>query len=305
VSTNTVTAAQTNVLSAAVGNGTIITYTSSQAHGLSTGNTVTITGFTVFTAANVTSQAITRTSDTTFTVAVAATGTATGTGSITGRVYYTTSVAHGLVAGDTATITGITTFTATDAAVLAAPTSTTFVLSSTTTGTAVSAQTGRISGLIYYTTAAAHGFAAGAFPIGVGFSTVLNISGLTSTTAFNLTGVAGIFRVPSTTVFVLASSVTGTAITSQSGVLTLVTVTNGRNTLTGTARVIARPVVQFRSNPDARSTIAGSGTMSSSAFQRPGGLPTGFRGSQNVYTRLPQNAGWISGNQISSGPKRF
>ncbi len=74
------------------------------------------------------------------------------------------------------------------------------------------------------------------------------------------------------------------------------------------SRVIARPVVQQRSNPDARATLSFAGTsgaMSSSATQRPGGLPTGFKGSQASYTRLPQNAGWIQGNMVSSGPKRF
>ena len=308
VSTTTVTAARTNVLSAAVGNGTRITYTSSQAHGLSNGDTVTISGFTGFAAANATSQVVTVNTATEFTLPIAATGTATGTGSITGRVYYTTSVAHGLVAGDTVTITGITTFTASGASVLAAPTSTTFVLSSTTTGTAVTGQTGTIVGLVYYTTAAAHGLSVGAFPSGVGYSTVLNLSGLTTTLAFNLTGITSVYRVPSTTVFVISSGVTGTAITSQSGVLTLVTVTNGNNTLRGLARVAARQIVQTRSNPDALSTVGFAGTsgaMSSSAFQRPGGLPTGFRGSQNSYTRLPQNAGWIQGQMLSSGQKRF
>lgn len=61
-------------------------------------------------------------------------------------------------------------------------------------------------------------------------------------------------------------------------------------------------------HPNALSTVGFAGTsgaMSSSAFQRPGGLPTGFKGSQNSYTRLPQNAGWIQGNTLSSGPKRF
>ena len=74
------------------------------------------------------------------------------------------------------------------------------------------------------------------------------------------------------------------------------------------ARVAPRSVVQTRANPEALSTLGFAGTsgaMSSSAYTRPGGLPTGFKGSQNTYTRLPQNAGWISGNQISSGPKRF
>jgi hypothetical protein len=76
----------------------------------------------------------------------------------------------------------------------------------------------------------------------------------------------------------------------------------------GNARVEKIPVVQTRSNPNALSTVSFAGTsgaMSSSATTRLGGLPTGFKGSQNTYTRLPQNAGWISGNQISSGPKRF
>jgi hypothetical protein len=76
----------------------------------------------------------------------------------------------------------------------------------------------------------------------------------------------------------------------------------------GNARVEKIPVVQTRATADAKSTLSFAGTsgaMSSSATTRTGGLPTGFRGSQNTYHRIPQNAGWISGNQISSGPKRF
>lgn len=78
--------------------------------------------------------------------------------------------------------------------------------------------------------------------------------------------------------------------------------------ISGTARVQPRQVVQTRSNPDALSTLSFAGTsgaMGSSAYTRPGGLPTGFKGSQNTYHRIPQNAGWIQGNTISSGPKRF
>jgi hypothetical protein len=74
------------------------------------------------------------------------------------------------------------------------------------------------------------------------------------------------------------------------------------------SRVVAQQVVQTRSNPEALSTVGYAGTsgaMGSSATQRPGGLPTGFRGSQGSYTRLPQNAGWIQGNMVSSGPRRF
>ena len=61
------------------------------------------------------------------------------------------------------------------------------------------------------------------------------------------------------------------------------------------ARVQALPVVQTRATAEAKSTVGYAGTsgaMSSSAIQRPGGLPTGFKGSQGTYTRLPQRAGW-------------
>jgi hypothetical protein len=48
-------------------------------------------------------------------------------------------------------------------------------------------------------------------------------------------------------------------------------------------------------NPFARATLsyAGtSGTLGPSRVQQPGGLPTGFKGSQGSYHRIPQNAGW-------------
>jgi hypothetical protein len=45
-------------------------------------------------------------------------------------------------------------------------------------------------------------------------------------------------------------------------------------------------------NPNALSTLAGSGTLSSSAIQRPGGLPAPARSSQSTYYRPAQNAGW-------------
>ncbi len=88
--------------------------------------------------------------------------------------------------------------------------------------------------------------------------------------------------------------------------------TPGITAVQNNARVSALPVVQTRSTPDAKSTISWtsgtSGSVSSttsSKFVQPGGLPTGFKNSQGTYTRLPQNAGWIQGNTISSGPKRF
>jgi hypothetical protein len=63
-------------------------------------------------------------------------------------------------------------------------------------------------------------------------------------------------------------------------------------------------------NPNALSTLSwtsgksGSvGTTTSSKFVQPGGLPA--NNVVGTYTRLPQNAGWIQGNTVSSGPKRF
>jgi len=75
-------------------------------------------------------------------------------------------------------------------------------------------------------------------------------------------------------------------------------VTPTLSTVQGNARLEKIPVVQTRANPTALSTVGFAGTsgaMGSSAYTRPGGLPTGFKGSQNSYTRLPQNAGWIPG----------
>jgi hypothetical protein len=85
-------------------------------------------------------------------------------------------------------------------------------------------------------------------------------------------------------------------------------VTPSLTVVQGNARIEKIPVVQTRSTPDAKATLSFAGTsgaLSSSATTRPGGLPTGFKGSQNTYHRIPQNAGWIQGNMISSGQKRF
>lgn len=301
-STTTVSAARTDVITAAVGGSNVITYTTSQAHGLATGNTVTITGLTQNTLTatpNVTNASIIVTGATTFTVASAGvSGASTGTGSITGRVYYTTGVANGLLAGDVISITGITTFTAASRTVLAAPTATTFVLSSTTTGAAVSGQTGSITGLVYYTTNSAHGLGAGQQNV--------TISGLTGTVAYNLSLVT-VYRAASTTVFLVQNSATGTAVTGASGVLSITYYGNTTTSITGLNYVRAMPPNNVN-NPNALSTVGYAGTsgaMGSSPLQRPGGLPTGFRGSQNSYHRIPQNAGWIQGNTISSGPRRF
>ena len=74
----------------------------------------------------------------------------------------------------------------------------------------------------------------------------------------------------------------------------------------GNARIAGQPPNNVN-NPNALSTVGYAGTsgaLSSSATTRPGGLPTGFRNSQGTYHRIPQNAGWIQGNTLSSGQKR-
>jgi hypothetical protein len=202
------------------------------------------------------------------------------------------------VAGEIISITGITTFTATSLTVLASPSATTFVLSSVTTGTAVSGQTGTIVGFVYYTTSAAHGLT-GTIPP----NEFLTITGVTGVTGFNVAR-GTIVKIPTTTVFVLASSVTG-AVTSQTGVIVFTRLTNTNNTLTGLARVQGLQP-QRSNNPKNLSALSWGGTTSSSKFQQPGGLPANGKVGNN-YTRLPQNAGWIQGGagNLSSGPKRF
>jgi hypothetical protein len=286
-----VTAARTNILSAATADGTKITYTSSIPHGLTNGETCTITGFTGNLSPSPNLEGVVTVVDSdTFTIPAdgAASGTATGTGSITGRVYYTTgTVPHGLAAGDVISITGITTFTASGATVLSVDADTfTFALSSETTGTAVSEQSGSITGLVYYTTDIAHGIPAG--------TPYVSITGLTGTPAYNQT-LLTLYRVPSATTFLMQSSATGTAVTGASGVLTVTTYPNRNMAVTNLARVQGQQVVQTRSNPDARSTVSFAGTsgaLGSSRVQQPGGLPSGFKSSTSTYTRLPQSAGW-------------
>lgn len=93
--------------------------------------------------------------------------------------------------------------------------------------------------------------------------------------------------------------------TSQASLVVTPTLTN----LNGLNYV--RPMPPNNVNhPSALSTLSwtsgtsGSvGSTTSSKFTQPGGLPA--NNVVGTYTRLPQNAGWIQGNTISSGPKRF
>lgn len=92
---------------------------------------------------------------------------------------------------------------------------------------------------------------------------------------------------------------------SQAAFIVTPTVTN----IVGNARIQAQAPNNVN-HPQALSTLSwtsgksGSvGSTTSSKFVQPGGLPA--NNVVGTYTRLPQNAGWIQGNTVSSGPKRF
>jgi len=221
------------------------------------------------------------------TVSAASAATLTGAASTdTGTtVTYTSSVAHGLTAGMVVTISGFTTtpaFNLANQTVLASGlTATQFKVTNTASGTAeTTSTTGRINGYVYYTTAAAHNL-----------STVtqnLSITGL-STAAFNLT-LVNVALVPSSTVFAIASSATGTAVTSASGVLTLTRFPNVTSTITGITRVRPYDGVGRVNNPKSLVTLSQSGTLSSSKTQQAGGLPTTAPKGSGVYAPTPQLA---------------
>ena len=215
----------------------------------------------------------------------AASGTiVTGASGNTAVVQYTTSVAHGLVAGDVVTISGLSTaaFNLTNQTVISAGlTSTQFRVTNTATGTTVTGSTtGRIEGFVYYTTAAAHGFTTS--------TSNLSISGL-ETQAFNLS-LVNVAKVPSATVFAIATTATGTARTSQSGLLTLTRYPNPSTTITGIARVRPYDGVGYVNNPKSLVTLTQSGTLSSGKTQQLGGLPTTAPKGSGVYAPTPQLA---------------
>ena len=260
-------------------------YTSSVAHGLSVGTSITITGFTTFGNPGA-ARTVTRVIDSThFAVANVGSGVGSGTGSITNLVYYTTSVPHGLTAGQTnVNITGVTTFTATNLTVANVGSLTTFALTSATTGTAVSAQTGSITGYIYYKTATAHGLRA------LRANTSYKITGL-STAAFNLTGFT-IPIVPDDTNFVVANSATGSAVTGATGTLTQTENNISRTVISGNARVLPFNGKGPVNNPKNLSTVhnSTSTTLSSGKFQQAGGLPLAAAKGTGTYAPVPQLA---------------
>ena len=259
-------------------------YTSSVAHGLAVGDTVTITGFT--TQGNVTSKTITKVIDSTkFAIANVGTGVGTGTGTITGFTYYITSVAHGLSVGDVITITGMTNFNASLLTVGKVISTTQFALASgPTNATADSGKTGTIVGRVYYTTAAAY---AGIFPNVP--NTLVEVSGITGNTTFNLSGI--VIACPTTTVFVISSNqASGTAVTGKAGIITSTVIVNPTTSIDGNARVRPYDGVGYVNQPKNLSTIAQSGTLSSGKTQQLGGLPLTAPKGSGVYAPTPQLA---------------
>jgi hypothetical protein len=218
------------------------------------------------------------------TVSAASATTVTGASNAGGAVTYTTSVEHGLVAGDIVTISGLSTsaFNLTNQTVIALGlTSTQFLVSNAATGTTVTGSTtGRIEGYVYYTTAAAHGFTT--------ISKNISVSGLT-TSAFNLSLINNP-RVVSSTVFALASTATGTAVTGASGVLTLTRFPNSNSSITGISRVRPYDGRGYVNNPKSLVTLSQSGTLSSGKTPQLGGLPTTAPKSSGVYAPTPQLA---------------
>jgi hypothetical protein len=214
------------------------------------------------------------------TTVTAASSTDTGT-----TVTYTTSVAHGLTVGSVVSISGLSTaaFNLSNQIVIAnGLTATNFKVENTATGTAVTGSTtGRINGFIYYTTAAAHGLIATN-------TQNISITGL-STSAFNLT-LANVAVIPSSTVFVVANSATGSAVTGASGVINLTRYPNRDSTIVGNARVLPYAGYGNVNNPKSLVTLTQSGTLSSGKTQQTGGLPTTAAKWSGVYAPTPQLA---------------
>jgi len=218
------------------------------------------------------------------TVSAASATTVTDASATGGVVTYTTSVAHGLTAGSVVTISGLSTsaFNLSNQVVIASGlTATVFKVTNAATGTAVTGSTtGRIDGYVYYTTAAAHDFSTA--------TRNLSIAGL-STSAFNLS-LVNVALVPSSTVFAIANTATGTAVTSASGILTVTRYPNPNATIIGNARVRPYDGVGYVNNPKNLSTIAQSGTLSSAKTQQAGGLPTTAPRGSGTYAPTPQLA---------------
>ena len=214
--------------------------------------------------------------------ATTVTGATTSDGGTT--VTYTTSVAHGLSLGMIVTISGLTVtpaYNLSNQTVSTIVSPTQFKVTNAATGTAeTTSTTGRINGYVYYTTAAAHNLGTNVIN--------LSITGL-STAAFNQT-LANVALVGSSTVFAIATTATGTAVTGASGVITVTRFPNLNSSITGISSI--RPYTGYGNvnNPKSLVTLSQSGTLSSSKTQQAGGLPTTAPKGSGVYAPTPQLA---------------
>ena len=217
----------------------------------------------------------------------------TGASASAGAVTYTTSVAHGLAVGDVITISGFTAAgetwanLATQTIISAGFTATQFRVTNAVTPGATNPITGsvvgRINGRVYYTTASEHGIVTGLA------NTTYSISGLTTTTAFNLNDFT-ILAVPTTTLFIVSDSANGASITGQTGTLIQRTTSVPRTMISANARVLPYDGIGRVNNPKNLSTVTQSGTLSSAKTQQVGGLPLTAALGSGVYSPTPQLA---------------
>jgi hypothetical protein len=232
------------------------------------------------------SKVVTETIPTTISAASATTLTGAASTDTGSTVTYTSSVAHGLTAGMVVTISGFTTtpaFNLSNQTVIAnGLTATQFKVENTASGTAeTTSTTGRINGYVYYTTAAAH-------TLPVTNTQNITITGL-STSTFNLT-LVNVALAPSSTVFAVANSATGSAVTGASGLIDVTRYPNRDSTIIGNARVLPYSGYGNVNNPKSLVTLTQSGTLSSSKTQQTGGLPTTAPKGSGVYAPTPQLA---------------
>jgi hypothetical protein len=113
-------------------------------------------------------------------------------------------------------------------------------------------------------------------------STLYTITGLTTTTAFNLREFT-ISSTPDSTTFIVTNATTGTAITGQSGFFERTSNFVPRTVITGNARIRPFNGLGYVNQPKNLSTVTRSGTLNSGKFQQVGGLPQTAAKWDGVY----------------------
>jgi hypothetical protein len=218
------------------------------------------------------------------TISAASSSTITNASAVSNAITYTSSVAHGLTPGMVVSISGFSNanFNVSNRTVIVnGLTATQFKVEVDSVPDSSEAATARIIGYVYYTTAAAHN-------LPVTNTQNITITGL-STSAFNLT-LVNVALAPSSTVFAVANSATGSAVTGASGLIDGTRYPNRDSTIIGNARVLPYSGYGNVNNPKSLVTLTQSGTLSSSKTQQTGGLPTTAPKWSGVYAPTPQLA---------------